>query len=543
MFSKRKQGIMVKVSKLIRYIFILLVCTFLTSSFDYTSFISHSDTEKEIFWKPPTADILALRERIDNVLNSYESFEYEFGVKIISLAEPQIFYEYQADEPFIPASNLKIITTAAALEMLGVDFFWKTEFYIDGEKNLHIKANGDPTLYKHNHINIFFKSIADSLKANGINRLSGDIIIDDSGFNNNTLGYGWKEENSFYSYSAKPSAVAFFENSLQFKITPTNIGQKALISIYPVHTGYEIINNITTSSNNKQNLWFDRDPDSNKITFNGNIWHRSKPQYRTLAIQKPEVYALDVIKYKLSENGISFDGNIYYNSLPEQEYNIYNYEKLFQIETKKFIDMLGEVNKHSNNFIANQLYLSLGSELDNVNNSFSLIKQWLKRNKINTDYLEMYDGSGLSIYNRCSVNNLSSILFLMYNSPRWLDFYNSLAINGREGTMRNSFKNKILNHNVYAKTGFIIGSRALSGYIETADNELLAFSIIVNKEKSHIRNFNRIIEDILLELATFERDKVDVHSKYGIDPENSITHSQDDIIYIDSLNYEFPHLH
>jgi D-alanyl-D-alanine carboxypeptidase/D-alanyl-D-alanine-endopeptidase (penicillin-binding protein 4) len=347
--------------------------------------------------------------------------------------------------------------------------------------------------------------VADSLHDLGITTINGNVLIDPKGFNDSEIGAGWKEENRYYSYSAKPSVLPFYENCVQFKITPSGIGKKPGISAYPVNSGFEIINKMNTIGQNRQGISFDLDHETNQITFYGNVWHRSKPHYRTLALQRPDLYALEVVKKKLNEHGINISGDVLYASNLDV-----SKEKLFSIESDKFIDVLNETNKKSNNFMANQLFLTLGNEYEAPHKTEHLIKYWLSENNISTDSLRMFDGSGLSILNTCTVNILSDVLKLMYHSPDFIDFHNSMSISGREGTLKNSLSNRKLYDKVYAKTGFIIGARALSGYIETLDNEMLAFSFIINKEGSHIRNFYSICERIMLELAQFRKDNLSI---------------------------------
>ena len=517
--------------KFIKIIFVFFTCIILTSSFDYQSFTKNEPEIDE--WLPPTPEILELRERLDEILGSYDSLEYDFGLRIISLDEKRIFYEHQIDKPLLPASNQKIITTAAAMSLLGSDFKWQTEFFTDAEDNLHIKPNGDPTLFKLPEINHFFRCVADSLISKGISQIKGKVLIDPKGYNDSDIGAGWKEENRYYSYSAKPSVIAFYENSVQFKITPGAIGKKPSISVYPVDAGFEIVNKMNTISQNRQGITFDMSHDENQITFYGNVWHRSKPHYRTLATQKPDIYALEVVKKKLTENGISIIGDVLYAKNLKIET-----KKLFQIDSDKFIDVLNEINKKSNNFMANQLFLTIGNEYAAPYTTEHLIKYWLSENGIVADSLRMFDGSGLSTLNACTVNILSEVLKLMYDTPYFTDFHNSMSISGREGTLKNSLSNRNLYNKVYAKTGFIIGARALSGYIETLDNEMLAFSLIINKEGSHIGNFYAICEKILLQLALFEKEKLAVtQTTAGDGSENEFTPF--DIDFIDEVEQDF----
>jgi D-alanyl-D-alanine carboxypeptidase/D-alanyl-D-alanine-endopeptidase (penicillin-binding protein 4) len=173
-------------------------------------------------------------------------------------------------------------------------------------------------------------------------------------------------------------------------------------------------------------------------------------------------------------------------------------------------EVVYEINKSSNNFMANQLFLTIGDKVDSASQTETLIKQWLKGNRTSADNLKMYDGSGLSVHNRCSVDVLTRVLKIMHSSKWSAEYVNSLSITGKDGTLRNVFQHNLLQNKVYAKTGFIMGARALTGYIKTLDNEMLAFSLIINKENSRIGNFNEIAEKILVELALFHRESANV---------------------------------
>ena len=466
-----------------------------------------ADKIKEL---PPTPDILALRERIDLILAEYESFEYDFGLKITSLEHPQTFYEYQIDKPFIPASNLKIITTGAAFSILGSDFRWTTDFYINDFGNLYIRASGDPTWnnsFKKNMINSVTKSISDSLKFYGFHRIN-NIAVDPGTFHNSQIGLGWKDENRLFTYSAKPSVIAFNDNAVQIMINPASVGMPARISLYPVNSGFKIVNHVTTVSNrNRQGFDFATDHDNNTLTIRGNIWVNSRTQYRSIAIPRPELYALNVLKTKLIEYGIRIDGDVYFDSISGRDIILNFYKNYFSIYSPPLYEIANEINKRSNNFMANQLFLTIGDENGHTLGAERIINQWLASHKIATDSLSMYDGSGLSIYNQCTVDVFTDVLKTMAKSQWSNEFKNSLAISGVDGTLKNTFRDPLLHNKVYAKTGFIQGARGLSGYIKTNDDEELAFSFMINKRDSRINNFNRIAERILIELVSFCRDQ------------------------------------
>jgi D-alanyl-D-alanine carboxypeptidase/D-alanyl-D-alanine-endopeptidase (penicillin-binding protein 4) len=497
-------------NKLISFIKILIIsifCVCFISSFNHDL---NQNRNAGVIYLPPTPDILELRSRIDDILQQFEDTDYVIGLSIISMDVPQIFYEREVDRPLTPASNLKVITTAVALETFGPDFRWATDFFVSDTGNLYIRASGDPTwndLWQRGSINHLFRSITDSLRSNGINTVFGDVIIDPGTFSDFQLGIGWRETNRIETYSAFSSALAFNENTVQAMIRPTNAGQRANITLTPTDAGFHIVNNVTTvAERNNTGLSFLTEENTNTVRISGRIWERSRPQYRSFSTPLPAEYALHLFGYKLYEHGILVNGEIRYHRFIEDNPTLSNFQKIFTIESVAFQSVLDEINKRSNNFMSNQLFLTIGDTYNDAGNTESIIKQWLNSQNIVADSLLMFDGSGLSYENRCSAALLTYVLKVMYESDNFEVFQNSLAISGVDGTLRNVFRCDILINRVYAKTGFILGVRGLTGYINTADEEMLGFSLIINREGSRIRNFNRIAEQILLELATFTRE-------------------------------------
>ena len=495
-----------KAEKLILLLFMVFVFFSLTSVIitDYKP-----DNLVLLDYYPITPEIISLRERIDAILEDYASFEYTIGLKIVSIDVPQIFYELDSDLALAPASNLKVITSAAGFELLGADFQWTTDFFVSPANNLYIRASGDPTWsdsYSRNRLNNITKSIADSLKSHGFSTIN-NIIVSPSGFNSAELGLGWRLENRLHAYSAKSSALAFNDNSVQIRISPTTAGSNARINLHPVNAGFKVINNVRTTTNrNSQGFNFSAEQDSNTVTVMGNIWVNSRPQYRTIAVPRPDLYSLDVLSGKLKEYGIRINGRIYHDTLLPRDISSNRYEKKFSLYSPPLYEVAEEINKRSNNFITNQLFLTIEDQNTWSVDSEKIIKQWLLSQNAVVDSLKMYDGSGLSYLNTTTADLLVDVLRIMSKSE-WADeFKMSMAISGIDGTLKNALNDERLNNRVYAKTGFISGVRGLTGYIYTQENELLAFSFIVNKEGSRITNFNRIIERVLIELFEFKRD-------------------------------------
>jgi len=483
------------------FLIIFFAFIFSISSFWHLEQESDRDSPEINF---PSPEIIALRTRIDNILEPYLTKDYQIGLKVISLTTPQVLYSYNDEQPLTPASNLKLITTSAAYNLLGSNFIWQTDIYADDDNNIYLQASGDPT-FTAKGLESLFKAMADSLRYYRSSRIRGNFYVDQGSFHDSAIGYGWRTSNLSNTYSSKPTALAFEENCAQVVIKPTKINSPPVIEIFPVDTGFEIVNkSLTTPWKKEQNIIVAVDSLANKLVISGRIWEKSKPQWRSFAVQKPDLYALSIVGKKLQEQKMIIEGGVHYTSLREEAYQDRKYQKLFTIQSGCLQEVISEINQKSNNFMANQLYLTIGQKVGLAPQSHIYIKQFLTQNKIDSTSLTMYDGSGLSRYNQCSPDLLVQILKFMANSPDFTGFYQSLAVTGTTGTLK-AFKNPLLANKVHAKTGYIIGARALSGYLMTQDGNLLAFSFMINKEKSQLNNFYDLAEQILLELVLLEK--------------------------------------
>ena len=490
-------------------IILISILSFLLSSSIYSDTRSRRYDFSNFEYLALTPEILALGDRIDNVLEEYDSFDYQYALKIVSLDIPQVFYDLNSHNSFIPASNLKVITTAVAFSTLTPYFRWKTEFFLNDFGDLYIRASGDPTWnnsFRTNMLNYIMTSVSDSLKAHRFTQVN-NIIVDPGSFMDHDIGNGWRAENRLFAFSALPSPLAFNDNNVQIQINPSRVGSPARITLYPANSGFTVINNVTTvSQRNRQNFDFATEIHNNTVTVRGNIWDRSRTQYRSVAVPKPDIYSLHVLKEKLIENGINIRGNIYNYSMTGRDIIVNRYNESFSIFSEPLYEVVNEINKSSNNFMSNQLFLTLAEQSwDNIHPE-TIIKNWLVTNNVITDSLSMSDGSGLSPLNRTTTDTLVSVLRIMSNSDYADEFLSSMAISGIDGTLRNTFTSESLYGRVYAKTGYILGARALTGYIATADNERLAFSFIINKNDSTISNYYEIAEKVLTELALFTRN-------------------------------------
>ncbi|MCK9330941.1 MAG: D-alanyl-D-alanine carboxypeptidase/D-alanyl-D-alanine-endopeptidase, partial [Candidatus Cloacimonetes bacterium] len=280
-----------------------------------------------------------------------------------------------------------------------------------------------------------------------------------------------------------------------------------LVTIYPSNKGLDLINK-TVITKNKRLQYFDFQtyPTENKLIVGGRIYDKSRTQYRSLSLPIPELYSLQLFKTNLENQKIKIFGTIDYKHFTETDMVLNQIEFLFEHNSLPLSTVIYEINKNSNNFMANQVFLTIGDQIDNTLQSENIIKQWLIDNNVNVLNLKMFDGSGLSSYNLCTANILTSVLKIMHESNDYQNYFKSLPISGVDGTLECQFGYNGLRKKIFAKTGTINGVRSLSGYTYTKDKELVAFSIILNKDNSKLHLSNTIMEKILKQILNFKRD-------------------------------------
>ena len=490
-------------------VFFYVILATMTSSFDTIEYrpCQYDEAIVELEF-PITEDVIALQERIDEIFARYSSYKFRYGLKVISLDKPQVIYEANHTDSFIPASNLKVLTTAAGYHFLSEDYRWNTQFYVNFDGNLYIKPSGDPTWndkYYGVKLNYLFRAIADSLASHPNLRIN-NVILERGSFDDFKMDYFWKPNNRIQTYSARPSHFAFNNNTVNIKVEPTSPGHLAELTIFPVHAGFEIINNVhTVAYRTSQPLHIEADSLMNSISVSGSIYSKSRPQFRGIAIPRPDDYALVVFREKFEEFEIAYEGEMYYEHVSERDFRRARFEPLFSLPSVRIFDVVSDINKWSNNFHANQLFLTIGENERHVWQTENIIKEWLVSNNIPIHDLKLFDGSGLSHFNQISPDVLVNVLKFVHSQPYFEEYKSTLPISGVDGTLRRHFNSYTLKGEVHAKTGYVLGARGLTGYLRTADGELLAFSFLMNRPSSNLGNFHEIAEQIFNELVLFER--------------------------------------
>ncbi len=481
---------------------------------------------------PQTATVLPKQEfrrsaqqqvafEIDTLLNQAPTEMGWWGVKIQYANSGEVFYERNSAKMFMPASNMKMYTTAAALCLLKPQYRYETDFVTNGAidkqgvlaGDLVIKGSGDPTwswrFYDGNYDSVMVRFV-DSLKAQGVTRIKGNIIGDDNVFDDVSRGYGWSWDDEVYYYAAQISGLSYSENYIDYTLTPDSmhIGEPVIIEPHPQTTYMNLRNDLKTVSSDTATDWdYGRDLETNNGWFKGEYRLEKGETERTITIHNPTLFTVHVLKERLEEAGIIVDGEpMDADDLTDSlDYN--KMTGLFSYLSHPMSDIIRKVNRPSQNFIAETLQKTLGKEFGEGGSSWEGRKVQLTFYDslgMDTRNLKIRDGSGLSRHNLVSPNTSTSLLQMMWDHPYRSYYIESFPLSGRFGTTRKLTLGTSAEANVRAKTGTIGYVRSLSGYTWTQSGEPIIFSLMVNHYTIPTSSVNLLLERIVALLSDME---------------------------------------
>jgi D-alanyl-D-alanine carboxypeptidase/D-alanyl-D-alanine-endopeptidase (penicillin-binding protein 4) len=437
------------------------------------------------------------------------------GLAIYDITSDSMIYGLNADRLFSPASNLKLFTSAAALELLGPGYRFKTRFFYTGkirkmgrlDGNLIIAGGGDPLIsgrFRDSITEVLYLW-ADSLLEYGIEEIDGDIIVDNSFFAGPELGAGWSWDDLTYWYACPVTALAFNDNCVDLKFLPgEKVGDKARIIIDPETDYIAVTNNtVTLPAGSEFNLDYYRTPSTNYVEFFGGIAIDDSDQVDYVSVHRPEIYCAHIFSDVMRAKDIDFKGDI----LNMNDLNDEKRADIIQLKKPLFTwhsDTLGIVvtviNQRSQNLFAELALLAIGKEIGgegSFSKSLEIVEAFFDSIGITSDDLDMNDGSGLSYINLVKPDAIIRLLKYMHRSEHFETYHNSLR------TPRDFRLVGVANReNIRVKGGTIANTRTYSGYLTgPATGHLLAFSIMVNNyscPKKYVESWQDSILEILL---------------------------------------------
>ena len=463
--------------------------------------------------EPPAPDSsdAPLARKVSALLNSAEWRGGFQGVLVQSLADGRTLFERNAGRLFVPASNNKLLTGAAALALLGPNFQYHTRLLRDGATDesgvLHgdlvLRGDGDPLLSSAD-----LQELAKSVQQAGIRRVTGKLRFDESRFDSQRLGDGWAWDDEPFDYSAQISALNLDENVVKVSAASgIRIGALVQAEIRP-NVGYAALDNRarTTGGAPEIPLQCDRERGGNRFHLTGGLRKNARREF-TRTIANPTRFAAASFYHALKRAGIRCDAKT-------ETYRNHGKAKsaplilIAEHVSLPLSALLAKMNKPSDNLMAECLLKTIGAAQRGKGSAeagATSAQNWLESIGIGKSAVRLADGSGLSRYNEVAPRSLVRLLTWLYRSPYHDVFTDSLPIAGVDGTLKNRFRDTAAQNNCRAKTGTLSHASSLSGYVTTADGEPLVFSILMNNHLASTKDCHAVQDKIVLLLASYKR--------------------------------------
>lgn len=404
------------------------------------------------------------------------------GLKAVDLTTGKTIVSHNAQAALIPASNMKMITTATALDVLGEHFCFETPLLYDGNienetltGNLYIEGNGDPTLgseYTRDDKTLFLKIWLQALREAGIKHIKGDIIVLDQLYGYEGVSPKWLWEDMGNSYAPGIYGISVFDNMCRIYVRSSGSGSSPEILYTDPLIDLSLTNELKASGSSSNESYVFGLPFSDKRRLYGNIPSNRASLAVLSDIPDPGLYLARYFRSYLQNNGIETDGlaTTYrlHPKLPQAG------EKIALAVSPDLASIVRTVNVRSNNHYAEHLYKRL-----TIVNALDIPAYW-KTKGLDADALFMSDGSGLSPSNAVSAGFILDILTYMDKKyGRRGAFFKSLPLAGKEGTVTSLLKNTSLEGKAHLKSGSFTHVQSYSGYVEKG-NKLYAVSLIIN---------------------------------------------------------------
>lgn len=389
-----------------------------------------------------------------------------------------------------PASTMKLVTTYAALDILGPTHQWQTEFYTDGQLrdgvlhgNLYLKGGGDPKL----NMEKLWLLMRD-LRANGVRQITGDLVLDRSRFNQPQLPtFNDDGGDANKPFLVGPDALLVNLKAVRF-ITRAE-GGKVNVAVEPPIATIVLDNKVQLQRAAKCPSWPDvrfspaaQADGSVKVTVSGKIPDGCSAQTYLSLLDHP-AYAAGAVRAIWKELGGSINGNDREGALPKGA------RLLVRAFSPDTVEIIRDINKYSNNTMARQLFLSIGAQYrdkadkDDAWAAQRVIRNWLARKGIQASHLVMENGSGLSRAERISAREMAMMLQAAYRGPYAAEFISSMPLVGMDGTMRKRLKRTALQGQAHIKTGTLNTVRAIAGYARDRNGDTWAVVAILNDKR------------------------------------------------------------
>ena len=415
----------------------------------------------------------------------------QWGAMVVSLTRGDTLYARNADATMQPASTMKLMTAAIALERFGPDYQFSTDVLREGEVgpdgtlagNLVIRGDGDPSFsnrWLKGDANAPMVELARQVAAAGIRRVSGDVVGDASAFDAKTIPDGWQKRYLQAGYAARVSALSINENLVWVSAYPGEGKGAARVVLEPATTVMPLQANVKTVPGSRGGRVRVTRRADGTVVATGWIGSRSVPRKYSFVIEDPATFTAGAFKAALLAQGVAVDGAVRLAPTPAAAV------KVASFRSQPLARLVSVMNRESINHFAELIFRNAvrGPERTGEGSAaagHALLQDFLaKKAGVAPGAVHAADGSGLSVLDQVTTRSMVQLLAHAHSAPWGPAFHASLPVAGESELLRNRMRFTPAQGNLHAKTGTTNTVISLAGYVTAKDGEVLAFAFIYN---------------------------------------------------------------
>lgn len=438
----------------------------------------------------------SLGATIDSIIAQPPLQRTHWGIYAVEAATGRVLYAHDADQHFIPASNTKLVATTTAMALLGPGYRYHTQLYAAGSgarpgtvRSLVLVAHGDPTwssTFQPTDFSVL-GALADSVRAAGIQRVDGDLVVDASAFEPTVVNPAWEVGDLVYYYSAPIDALAIGEGTMRLVLLPSYVqGTPAAVRFLGPEPEGPVVNHTRTAPpGGRVRFDADRRAGVDTLYLTGTVPLGAPADTETLAVVDPAVYAARAFQAELERRGVTLNGTVRVTHDSAEASALLQLPPTRRIGTwtsPPLKDIVAALLKPSDNWLAETVLKTIGAEKaghgswrDGIRVEYGFLADEVG---IDSTAVHLRDGSGLSAQNLLTPQAIVKLLTYAQRAPWGADYRAALAEPGEKGTL--SHRLTAYKGRLHAKTGTIANVNSLSGYLRTDDGRDLVFSILTN---------------------------------------------------------------
>lgn len=411
------------------------------------------------------------------------------SIQVTDLATGKRVLTWNADVARNPASTMKLVTTLAAIDILGPSYRWYTDVYVIGEVNngrlegdLLIKGHGDPFLVTER-----VWQLLRNVNQAGITEISGDLVLDDSHFDVSPHDPAEFDKQPLRAYNVAPNALMMNFKVVRYRFEPDHAANGVRVLLDPPLENLHVDNRLSLANSScsgyQRGISIIPNDSFDTMILDGRFPNRCRRYAMDRTVLDHNAFAYGLVAALWKESGGILDGNWRAGLAPEEQKPLVSFASLSLAEA------IARVNKHSNNVMARQLVYTLAAETfgppGTEQAGRAVIADWLDKSLPGITSLEFDNGAGLSRDSRISARDFDQLLQYAWRQPYMPEFASSMALAGHDGTLRRRFDDEYLTGQAHLKTGSLDDVAAVAGYMQSRSGRRFSVVVLQNFKDIH----------------------------------------------------------